>query len=101
MRDEAGRLVQSMVPLRDLSQARPARGCGSRACELKVYGGNTLAYQYAMIYAQWGNRAKALEWLETALRLRDPGLVYLKTDPLMDPLRKEPRFQAVMRELKF
>ena len=54
-----------------------------------------------MIYAQWGNRAKALEWLETALRLRDPGLVYLKTDPLMDPLRKEPRFQAVMRELKF
>jgi hypothetical protein len=27
--------------------------------------------------------------------------VYLKTDPLMDPLRKEPRFQAVMRELKF
>jgi tetratricopeptide (TPR) repeat protein len=69
--------------------------------KLKVYGGNTLAYQYAMIYAQWGNRAKALEWLETALRLRDPGLVYLKTDPLMDPLRKEPRFQAVMRELKF
>ena len=33
-----------------------------------------LAYQYATIYAQWGNRAKALEWLETALRLRDPGL---------------------------
>jgi len=25
----------------------------------------------------------------------------LKTDPLMDPLRREPRFQAVMRELKF
>jgi hypothetical protein len=25
----------------------------------------------------------------------------LKTDPLMDPLRQEPRFQAVMRELKF
>jgi hypothetical protein len=25
----------------------------------------------------------------------------LKTDPLMDPLRKEPRFQAIERELKF
>jgi TolB-like protein len=58
------------------------------------------AYQYATIYAQWGNRAKALEWLDTALRLRDPGLELLKTDPLLDPLRKEPRFQAVMRELK-
>jgi hypothetical protein len=24
------------------------------------------------------------------MRLRDPGLVLLKTDPLMDPLRNEP-----------
>jgi hypothetical protein len=55
----------------------------------------------ATIYAQWGNRAQALEWLETALRLRDSGLEYLKTDPLMDPLRKEPRFQGIVRELKF
>jgi hypothetical protein len=59
------------------------------------------AYQYATIYAQWGNRAKALEWLDTAMRLRDPGLRQLKTDPLMDPLREEPRLQLVMRELKF
>ena len=47
------------------------------------------------------NRPKALEWLDTAMRRRDPGLLNLKTDPLMDPLRKEPRFQAVLRELKF
>jgi hypothetical protein len=53
------------------------------------------------VYAQWGDRAKALEWLETALRLRDPGLIFLKTDPLLDPPRKEPRFQAVARQLKF
>ena len=38
---------------------------------------------------------------DTATRLRDPGLELLKTDPLMDPLRNEPRFQAMMRELKF
>jgi TolB-like protein/tetratricopeptide (TPR) repeat protein len=63
--------------------------------------GDSAAYQYATIYAQWGDRAKALEWLETAWRLRDGGLLYLKTDPLLDPLRQEPRFQAVMRELKF
>jgi tetratricopeptide (TPR) repeat protein len=69
--------------------------------KLKVALGDTAAYQYATIYAQWGNRAKALEWLDTAMRLRDPGLLNLKTDPLMDPLRKEPRFQAIERELKF
>ena len=28
-------------------------------------------------------------------------LSMLKTDPLLDPLRKEPRFQAIERELKF
>jgi TolB-like protein/Tfp pilus assembly protein PilF len=61
----------------------------------------TAAYQYATVYAQWGDRAQALEWLETALRLRDPGLEMLKTDPLLDPLRQEPRFQAIERQLKF
>jgi hypothetical protein len=69
--------------------------------KLKAALGDTAAYQYATIYAQWGNTPKALEWLETALRLRDPGLEFLKIDPLMDPLRQEPRFKAVMRELKF
>jgi tetratricopeptide (TPR) repeat protein len=59
------------------------------------------AYGYATIYAQWGDTPKALEWLETALQLHDPRLIDLKTDPLLDPLRNEPRFQAVMRELKF
>ena len=69
--------------------------------KLKAANGDTAAYLYATIYAQWGHRAKALEWLETALRLRDPGLVQLKADPLLDPLRQEPRFQAIERELKF
>jgi len=47
-------------------------------------GGDAGAYEYATIYAQWGDRAKALEWLALAVRLRDPGLLVLKTDPLMD-----------------
>lgn len=63
--------------------------------------GDAPAYQYAEIYAQWGNVTQALEWLEIALRLRDPGLGWLKTDPLLDPLRLEPRFKAIERELKF
>jgi TolB-like protein/DNA-binding winged helix-turn-helix (wHTH) protein/Flp pilus assembly protein TadD len=63
--------------------------------------GDAAAYQYATIYGQWGDRAKALQWLDTAVRLHDSGLIYLKTDPLFDPLRSEPRFQAVERGLKF
>jgi TolB-like protein/DNA-binding winged helix-turn-helix (wHTH) protein/Flp pilus assembly protein TadD len=56
---------------------------------------------YAMIYAQWGDTAQALDWLESAMRNRDPYLDEVKTSPWLDPLRKEPRFQAVMRALKF
>ena len=63
--------------------------------------GDNFAYQYVQIYAQWGDRAKALAWLDTAMRQRDTGLVALKADPLLDPLRQEPRFQAVERALKF
>jgi TolB-like protein/Tfp pilus assembly protein PilF len=64
-------------------------------------GGDDAGYQYATIYAQWGNIPKALEWLDKAVHRRDSGLEYLKTDPLIDPLRKEPRFQAIERALKF
>jgi TolB-like protein/DNA-binding winged helix-turn-helix (wHTH) protein/Flp pilus assembly protein TadD len=63
--------------------------------------GDAGAYQYATIYAQWGKRPEALEWLDTAVRLRDSGLVLLKTDPLMDPLRDEPRFREIERQLRF
>jgi TolB-like protein/tetratricopeptide (TPR) repeat protein len=69
--------------------------------KLKAAMGDAAAYQYATIYARWGNRAQALAWLDTAMRLRDPGMSLLKTDPLLDPLRKEPRFQAILRELRF
>ncbi len=68
---------------------------------MKAQVGDAAAYQYTTIYAQWGDRTQALDWLDTALRLRDPGLENLKTDPLMDPLRQEPRFQAILRELNF
>jgi TolB-like protein len=63
--------------------------------------GDAAAYQYAEIFAQWGDHNTALDWLEKAVQLRDPGSEYTKTDPLLDPLRKEPRFQAIERQLKF
>ena len=57
--------------------------------------------QYAAVYAQWGDTTKALSSLEAALRIRHVGLEYLKTEPMFDPLRKEPRFQAIERALMF
>jgi hypothetical protein len=64
-------------------------------------GGDDAAYQCATICAQWGNIPKALEWLDKAVHRCDSGLEYLKTDLLIDSLRKEPRCQAIERELRF
>jgi TolB-like protein/tetratricopeptide (TPR) repeat protein len=69
--------------------------------KLKAAMGDAWAYQYAEIYAPWGDTTKALAWLETAVRLRDSNLQYLKTDPLLDTLRHEPRFLTIERGLNF
>jgi len=59
------------------------------------------AFDFACIYAQWGDIPQALHWLEVALRLRDSDLSELKAEPALDPLRDEPRFRAIERALKF
>jgi TolB-like protein len=69
--------------------------------KVRTIAGDRLAEGYADIYAQWGDTARALDWLETAMRNRDPYLAYTKVNPFFDPLRNEPRFQAIERELKF
>jgi TolB-like protein/tetratricopeptide (TPR) repeat protein len=55
----------------------------------------------AITYGEWGDTARALDWLERAMRQRDTYLEYVKAAMFFDPLRKEPRFQAVERALKF
>jgi TolB-like protein/Flp pilus assembly protein TadD len=69
--------------------------------KMQAENGDAQAYLYAAVYAGSGNIGKALEWLETAYRLRDTNLEYLKASPSVDALRAEPRFQAIERELKF
>jgi len=68
--------------------------------KIHAAAGDAAAYQYATILAQWGDPEKALGWLETAVRMRDPGLMAMKTDPLLDSLHREPRFQAILRQLE-
>jgi TolB-like protein/Tfp pilus assembly protein PilF len=69
--------------------------------KVRIIAGDRLAEGYADIYAQWGDTARALDWLETAMRNRDPYLAYTKVNFFFDPLRNEPRFQAIERALKF
>ncbi len=63
--------------------------------------GDYSAYQYAQIYAQWGETDKALTWLETAKRVRDPGLECTRTDVFLEPLHGNARFEALIRALDY
>jgi tetratricopeptide (TPR) repeat protein len=63
--------------------------------------GETGAFQYAEIYAQWGDTPQALHWLEVAYKLRDSGLSDLPSDPLLDPIRSAPRFVEIAQMLHF
>jgi TolB-like protein len=58
-------------------------------------------YQYVQIYSQLGDKRRALDALDHAWTIRDSGLTSLKVDALVDPLRGEPRFQAVLANLDF
>jgi TolB-like protein/Flp pilus assembly protein TadD len=68
--------------------------------KLRALRGETTT-DIAWVYAQWGQTHRALDALETAVRLRDPYLQMLRVQPLFDPLRKEPRFWAIERALRF
>jgi TolB-like protein len=61
--------------------------------------GDASAYQYSEIYAQWGDIPKSLDWLETAYRIKDPGIVMVKADEFLTPTRNEPRYQEILRKL--
>jgi TolB-like protein/Flp pilus assembly protein TadD len=51
----------------------------------------------ALVHVGLGDKEKALAWLEKAYRVRDFDLV--TRNPRLDPLRTEPRFQALMRRV--
>jgi len=52
-------------------------------------------------YLGLGDKDKALTWLEKGCEEHDQGLRFLKVNWTWDPLRSEPRFQAVLRRMNF
>ena len=58
-----------------------------------------VAYAVAECYAHLGDRERALDWLERAVAERNFYLVYAKVEPTFDGLRRDPRFQEVVRRV--
>lgn len=63
--------------------------------------GDSASYQQAQVRAQWGQPDAALDLLDRAKRAGDSGLLYLRNDPMMDSLRANPRFTALLRDIGF
>lgn len=63
--------------------------------------GDNGLYQQAQILAQWNRTAEAIRALEKAVAERDSGLVYLYSDPFLQPLHDDQRFKSLLRRLHF
>jgi len=61
--------------------------------------GYSSAYTIATMYAQLGDKEQAFRWLNTALQEHAEGVMGLKTDFLLDPLRSDPRFVELVRKV--
>lgn len=57
------------------------------------------AYNFAMIYTGLRDFDKAFEWFAKALKERSGFLPFLKVEPLTDGLRKDPRFQNLIKKI--
>ena len=52
-------------------------------------------------YLGLGYKETALTWMERGIEEHDPGLIGSRVYPILDPLRSEPRFQALVRRMNF
>jgi tetratricopeptide (TPR) repeat protein len=55
----------------------------------------------AEVYVALGDKDEAMVWLERAYQERDIWLALLKVWPRFDPLRSDPRFQDLLRRMRF
>ena len=69
--------------------------------ELVATLGDSALYQQAQVAAQWGEVDAALGLLDRARAAGDAGLIYFRNDPLLDPLRHDPRFGRLLKQLGY
>ena len=62
--------------------------------------GNVRTYWRALLYLSLGNRDEAIRWLEKGTADHEGlDIAYSKVEPLLDPLRGDPRFEALVQKV--
>ncbi len=61
--------------------------------------GTRRPYEVAYVATMKGDRSLALDWLEESYQHHDYWMLFINVDPEYDPLRSDPRFQAIIHRL--
>ena len=61
----------------------------------------TCAYEVAAVHLQLGNTEKAMDWLRRGVAEQCDCLVWLTTEPWVDPLRVDPRYADLVKRVGF
>jgi tetratricopeptide (TPR) repeat protein len=56
-------------------------------------------FMLALLYFVLDERDRAFESLEEAFHRRDTDLSYLRIEPILDPIRSDPRYKAMLRRI--
>ena len=103
----AAAAAEKSAMFRLTGQAVIEHRAGNRAAAQRAYDalvgevGDAALYQQAEVMAQWGRPDEALALLEKARAVGDSGLTAVASDPLLDPLARDRRFQSFVRALGF
>lgn len=57
------------------------------------------AWGIAVLHASLGDADEAFHWLDLAVKERAPGMILLRVHPRLDPIRSDPRYLSLVREL--
>ena len=58
-------------------------------------------YGIALIFAGLNDKEQAIHWLRNAYEDQSHWLVWLNLDPRFDNVRPDPRFQELLKRMKF
>ncbi len=95
---------EDFAELRAAYRESGVRGFNEKRLELQEKahetGTSVRPFVMAKLYVQLGDKDRAFEWLEKVVEMRESD-GYLNVDPMLDPLRGEPRFQELLRKAGF
>jgi TolB-like protein/DNA-binding winged helix-turn-helix (wHTH) protein len=61
--------------------------------------GTRRPFEVALVATMKGDHSLALEWLEKSYQHHDYWMLFINVDPEYDPIRSDPRFQAIVHRL--